>query len=90
MYRTNWYSFETRFKEHFLSFKNDNYISKFKHVLEKNNYFGKMKDMKAACYEHKGRYLGTVKKFFMYKEPVKGIQLNHTTLLCIIKYLVLC
>jgi hypothetical protein len=29
--------------------------------------------MKAVCYENKGRYLGTVKKFFMYKETIKGI-----------------
>lgn len=78
-------SFETRFKEHFFSFKNNNCNSKFTHVLEKNNYLGKMEDMKAVYYDHKGRYLDTVKEFFIYKEPIKGIQLNHKILLCIIK-----
>jgi len=43
-----------------------------------------MEDMKAVYYDHKGRYLDTVKKFFIYKEPMKGIQLNHATLLFII------
>jgi hypothetical protein len=32
--------------------------------------------MKAVYYDHKGRYIDKIKKFFIYKEAIKGIQLN--------------
>jgi hypothetical protein len=46
--------FEKRFKEHFLSFKNKNYNSKFSYLLETGQAFGKVGDiMKILYYDKK-------------------------------------
>jgi hypothetical protein len=58
--------------------------------FRKNNYFVKMEDMKPVYYDHKGRYLDRLKKLLIYKEPIKGIQLSHKTLLFIKKNIWFC
>jgi hypothetical protein len=74
--------FGKKINEHFRSFKNSNYSSKFlQRVLENCHLFGKMEDiMKVVCYNQKGRHLGTVEKLYMYKETLQGSPLNdeHT------------
>jgi hypothetical protein len=50
------HSFEKRFKEHFLSFKNNNYSSKFsQHILVYDHSLGKNEDiMNTVYYVKKG------------------------------------
>jgi hypothetical protein len=58
-------SFEKRFKEHFLSFRNNNYNSKFsQHLLETGHAFGKIDDMmESLYYVKKGRHLDTMERY---------------------------
>jgi hypothetical protein len=63
-------SFEKRFKEHFLAFKNHNYSSKFsQHILEYGHWFGKSEDIMNTVYydQKKGDHLDTVEKFYITK-----------------------
>jgi hypothetical protein len=57
-------SFEKRCKEHFISFKNSNYNSKFsQHLLETGHAFGKIDDiMKILHYDERGRHLDTMER----------------------------
>jgi hypothetical protein len=55
-----------RFKEHFLSFKNNNYCSKFsQHILEYDHSFGKMKILWTLYTIKNGHHLDTVEKFYI-------------------------
>jgi hypothetical protein len=70
-------SFEKRFKEHFLSFKNNNYNSKFSHLSETGHAFGKTDDIiEVLHYDKKGRHLDTMERYYIYRETMKNNQLN--------------
>jgi hypothetical protein len=72
---------KNRFKEHLLSFKNNNYTSKFLHLLETGHAFGKIDDiMEILYYDKKGRHLDTMERYYIYRETMKNNQLNdkHT------------
>ena len=45
-----------------------------------NHSFGKMEDIvKVVCYNQRGYHLGTVEKFFIYKETIEENQLDDKT-----------
>jgi hypothetical protein len=54
-------SFEVRFTDHFHSFKNNNYNSKFAHLLEIGHAFAKMEDfmtiLQRQTFRHDGKIL---------------------------------
>lgn len=70
-------SFEKSFKEHFHSFKNNNYNFEFAHLLETGHEFGQIDDiMKILHYDKKGRHLNTMEKVCVYRETMTNNQLN--------------
>jgi hypothetical protein len=73
----NGHSFEKNLKN-FYSFKNSNYNTIFSQcILENNRSFRKMEVvMKVVYYNQKCHHLDTVEKFYIYKETLKGDQLN--------------
>jgi hypothetical protein len=75
-------NFKKRYKEHFYSFKYNNYNSKYmQHILETGHMFRKMKDiMSIKHYDKRGKHLDTMERFFIYPETKNNNQLNdkHT------------
>jgi hypothetical protein len=77
-------NFEKGFKEHFHSFKYNNYKSKFaQHLLETGHEFGKIDDtMSILYYKKKVKHVDTMEKFYIYRETKDNNQLNdkHTVI----------
>jgi ferritin-like metal-binding protein YciE len=69
---------EKRFKEQLVSFKNNNYNSKFsQHLLETRHTFGKIDDiMKILYYDKTGRHLDKIERYYIYRETIMNNQLN--------------
>jgi hypothetical protein len=76
-------SFEKRFK-HLVTFKNNNYNSKFSpHLLETGHAFGNIDDiMKILHCDKMGRQLDTTERDYIYRETIINNQLNdeHTVI----------
>jgi hypothetical protein len=74
------HSFKKKFKEHFLSFKNNNYNSKFSHLLETGHVFGTIDDMEILYFDKKGRHSDTIERYYISRETMKNNQSNdkHT------------
>ena len=71
--------FETRLKEHLLSFKKNNYNSKLsQNLLETANTFSKIYDILGIVYfDNKWTHLNRVGKLYIYKEALMENQLNN-------------
>jgi len=67
-----------RFREHSNDYKYANNSSKFaQHVLDEGHVFGPMVDIMDVIHiEKKGRILGTLEKYYVYRETQHVNQIN--------------
>jgi hypothetical protein len=70
--------FRTRYKEPLLSFRQNNYQSKFaQHILENKHSFGPIEDIMDILYiTNKGTHMNTIEKYHIYKTTKEGKQIN--------------
>jgi hypothetical protein len=70
--------FLTRYKEHLLSFRHNNYESKFaQHIHENKHSFGPIEDIMDILYiTNKGTHMNTREKYHIYKTTKEGKQSN--------------
>jgi len=73
-----------KYKEHHLSFRNNNTSSKFRqHVLEHSHTFGPMDNiMDILSFNRKGIHLDTTERFCIYIEATVNNQFNGKHIIC--------
>jgi hypothetical protein len=71
-------SFRTRFQEHLQNFKQSNGKSSFaQHLLENAHAIGTIEDIMGTIYvTNKGRLMGTLEKYYIYREAKIDNQIN--------------
>jgi hypothetical protein len=80
---TNWTFLQRKNKEHFLSFKKNNYNSKFwQHIIENDHSFGKIEHIMKIVYDGKkkratSRYSGNI-LYLQRENKSKSISDKHT------------
>jgi len=77
--------FRAKFKEHLLSYKQQNRNSKFTQHLEHNHSIGPIEQiMDVVQVVNKGTFMNVSEKFYIYEETYKNNQLNcKSTVSCI-------